>query len=295
MSEEGQSPADNWRDSLPESLRDAPYIGKAATPEEAAQAIQAAAQYQGNSIRILDESATPEQWQEFTDKLSSRVPGLVRLPGDTNDLEAAGDVLGKLGRPEKAEAYSAVEGIGDEQLAALKESAHRAGLTDAQFKRLAAGMADEQAQARSAQAESLAQLKNQHGDKWDTTVEVIDKVAGQLGFPPELVGAIKDGSMGSNWVEAFANMANAFGGEGAEGFMQGQQPPADAPMTPDEAQMKIEETLGKMHTQGTSKAEQRVLQRELLKLQYAADPSLAEGPDGLPLEKALETLGRVNY
>ena len=60
MSDENIEPVADWRESLPEQLRDAPYFKNAESPDQVRADLDGAAYWQGNSILKPTAEATDE-------------------------------------------------------------------------------------------------------------------------------------------------------------------------------------------------------------------------------------------
>lgn len=130
MTEEVQT---DWRDSLPEAIKESPYFGEGRSPEEVAADIKNAAAWQGNSIRIPGPDATPEQREEMVGKVVEKFGDLMKVPDVLNE-DSVNAALLKLGKPEEASKYTVPEGI--DVPPELKNQAFEAGLTQKQFEKL---------------------------------------------------------------------------------------------------------------------------------------------------------------
>ena len=153
METENKAPAE-WIQALPEQLRDAPFLGKASSPEDAVAKLAHAAKLVGTSIRIPGEDATDDDRAAFYNKLAE-VPGVAKLPlSDDEDGLAA--ILAKLGAPDTPDGYKPPELEGFEWDQAtfenLRKYAKDAGMTTRQFDKFARQLAQEQlAQQQQAQ------------------------------------------------------------------------------------------------------------------------------------------------
>ena len=120
--------------SLPENLRDLPFLSGADSPEVFKQRIQDASQWMGNSLRLPGPDAPDDDRNAFYAKVMEKVPGLMITP-NLEDPDGMTQVFSKLGRPDNADKYSAPEGIAleGEVLGQLKSLAFKANLTQKQF------------------------------------------------------------------------------------------------------------------------------------------------------------------
>lgn len=126
----------NWQDNLPETLRATKLVTE--SPDEAGfwQRIEEQQSFLGSSIRIPSEEAGDADREEFNQKLLGRVPDLMRMP--TNDEELAG-LMTKLGQPENVDDYKMPEDsdVDSKSLELALAMAIDGGLTNKQFQKLA--------------------------------------------------------------------------------------------------------------------------------------------------------------
>lgn len=245
-----------WRDSLPEALRDSPYIKNAESPEAAASEIAGAAQYMGNSIRIPSEDAGDEDRNAFYAKLQEKVPGLMRTPNG-NDWDAAKETLRALGMPEKPEQYQ-TDGIdnppSDEELGKLRALAHDAGLTTAQWKKFVGEMsksdAEQMEKLEFEREKSVNELKGEWGGAWDSKLSAAMKAAELTGAPDFVMEMAKAGQLDAKtlrWLDSIADQIT--GDEGAQGGFQGKQ--TDQPLTPAEVDARLSEVERRLFDRAT--------------------------------------------
>lgn len=235
MSEE-QTQADqaNWRESIPEPLRDAPYFKNAETMDQVLADIKGAAAWQGNSIRIPGPDSTDEQRAEFITRAQEKIPGLMAVPEVGSDDYSK--VMAKLGMPEEAGAYHVPEQveIDGELLGNLKAEAFAAGLTQSQFQSLVAKQAEglkTQTEINQAKiSEQQALLKNEWGEAAEQRLGAVEHL---LSDGPQLLrDAFEANSLDAATVQWLYGMAEQMT-EGNEGLRQvdGQ----NAVMSPGEA------------------------------------------------------------
>jgi hypothetical protein len=133
-------------DAVPE-LRDDPSLKDFNDVATLAKSYKETKAFVGSSIRPPGPDASPEARKEFYEKLVKHAPDLVPLRD--GDAEAEKVVWGKLGRPSKREEYEfkTPDGV-DINVEALRDAAEAAGMTKAQFTKLAEkAVAGAQAQA----------------------------------------------------------------------------------------------------------------------------------------------------
>jgi hypothetical protein len=167
----------------------------------------------GASIRPPGPDASPEARKEFYEKLVKHAPDLVPLR--EGDAEAEKVVWGKLGRPTKREEYAfkPPDGV-DINLEALRDAAETAGLTKAQFTKLAEKTAvGAQRQALETQKDRDA-LRTEWGTAYETKLKNAAAVAQRMGQPEAVVGAIMAGKVPSAALKTWDAIASAVGKEG---------------------------------------------------------------------------------
>jgi hypothetical protein len=122
-------------DAAPE-LRDDPSLKDFNDLPALAKSYKEQKAFIGNSIRPPGPDASPEARKEFYEKLQKHAPDLV--PFRDGDAEAEKVVWGRLGRPDKREAYEfkVPDGV-DINIEALRDAAEAGGMTKGQFTKLA--------------------------------------------------------------------------------------------------------------------------------------------------------------
>jgi hypothetical protein len=171
---EAATQADDFRNLLPEDLRDSPSLKDIKSVGELAKSYEHAQHMIGGSVRVPTEEASEEAWQDFYGKLSS-VPGLVRIPSDTSSEEMQA-LFNKLGRPESPEGYTIeldpeVAPLIQGEVNEFTKIAHEAGLTKQQVDQLAGwriGEVEEQMEAMAAQHQAAKEsLQQKWGQDYD--------------------------------------------------------------------------------------------------------------------------------
>lgn len=241
----------SWKDALPEPLRDSPYIRAAETPEKAAQELQNAAQWQGNSIRVPGPDAGPEELQVFQEKALEKFKGLMPTP-NRDDPEAVRSVLRQLGVPEAADKYSVPEGVSlsPDQLGNLQALAHKSDLTQVQFEEYVRnvsemGQAETQQRQQQLTMEQTA-LKNEWGpEAYNQRVETVrDFLETNQATPDSVKQALEAGTLPAEQVRWLYSLAEAVSNEDSQVFQQGQD---RTPVpTKDEAQAELNKIVQRM-------------------------------------------------
>ena len=246
METENKAPAE-WIQALPEQLRDAPFLGKASSPEDAVAKLAHAAKLVGTSIRIPGEDATDDDRAAFYNKLAE-VPGVAKLPlSDDEDGLAA--ILAKLGAPDTPDGYKPPELEGFEWDQAtfenLRKYAKDAGMTTRQFDKFARQLAQEQLANSQASANARDEARKALRLDWGDTLEAREAlIRGWMDkseAPAFLREQLDGGNLPLETMNWLHSIAKQFKGEVNPISKDGQQPRPT--IDPAEAREKIQATL----------------------------------------------------
>lgn len=238
----------DWRESLPEGVREWQEAETAKSPEDFYKQMEHYRSSYGRSIRVPSEDAGQEDRAKFLEKLRQAAPELVPAP-NTEDAEAMESLYSTLGRPSSADDYRLPEGsdqLDEGRLAKFKEMAHKSGLTQSQVEAVVGDFLQTEMSIISEQqqrlAEGNAELQQKWGLKYDQNRKAAATVAERFGFTQDVVNAIESGAMGKQNMEAWLAIAGNTGNEGANMV----NTPGSGPvmMTPEEARLQIDEIRG---------------------------------------------------
>jgi len=201
-----------WKEQLPEQIREAPYFKNAESPEQVLADLQNAAAWQGNSMRLPGPDAGQEDLQQFHERLMEKVPGLMPTPDPANP-ETLTHVMAKLGVPEAADGYRLPEGvdIAGDALGQLKSQAHKVGLTQAQFEAQLALMTETGASQDAARRDALAEqeriIKEEWGPAYTERMGEIQAMLNKDGTPADIKDAFANGALDAQslrWLHSVA-------------------------------------------------------------------------------------------
>jgi hypothetical protein len=225
----------DWRASLPEELRGEPMfkdIPDVATLAKVARDSRAAL---GGSIRPPGPDAGPEARKEFAAKLEKHVPEAIFFPEDEKArAEVEDSIWRRMGRPADAKEYALPKDVAlsDEHLAQLRAEASEEGLTKRQFEARAKKLAAAVGEVSRAEGETRAALKRELGAAYDERIATVAVTIEKLGFPENLVKAIRSGAVDPATFKALATVAKGFGEQrelaGQTGGVAGKMTPAEA-------------------------------------------------------------------
>jgi hypothetical protein len=190
---------ETWRDALPEALRDAPFIKKAESAEDAAQQIANSAQWQGNSIKLPGEG---DDTTAFLEKVQPYLPEpVVEEPAEPAELELPEDI------PEHLAADVQELGLTQTQLDALM-TRHQG-----------------QVQERTDYIEEQdTALRDSWGMDFKDNHTAVANLLIQTAAPENFINAFEKGELSAQSVQWLSNL-NQLGSEASE---VGMQPTASA-------------------------------------------------------------------
>jgi len=244
-----EKPQESWVDTLPEPLRNAPFLAKAESAEDAFAKITHAANVLGRSVRFPDDKTTPEDREAFYQRILDAAPDVVRLPGDTDDPEAMEAFYARFGVPKESKDY--VPGQKEnwewdaDYLAELGDMARAAGLNKAQFKRLTEQMAErgvklDEASEHQVHAEN-EKIKATWGEAHDANMTLIKNWLSMSEAPESLQDMINAGNLTVDSASWLLSMAKQFVSDDDDNRNKGDT--RGGPLTPAEAEEKIQEIM----------------------------------------------------
>ena len=242
MTEETKS----WKDSLPAELKDSPALKDFNDVPSLAKSFVETKSMLGNSMRIPSADAGPEARKEFLAKMQEKVPELVLVPADPDKLaEVEESLWTKLGKPKEAKEYEPPK-VDDvefkpEEIDVLRVIATKRGYTKKQFATLVKDVAAEKQAQAKALYEQRAALKKEFGFAFDDKIAAFTSVAEKTGAPPQLLAAIKQGTIDLTTAKWLDGLMKSLGGEGNEVRQQGQG--HSGKLTPEEAKIQISEII----------------------------------------------------
>lgn len=265
----------SWHESLPEPLRNAPFLGKAENVDDAVAKLAHAAQLVGTSIRIPGENASDDDRAAFYQKLSE-VPGVARLPVP-DDIEGLNSLLAKLGKPEEPSKYVTPEVENFEwdtdMLTDLRRYAHEAGMTNTQFQKFAQQIAQQELEAASAaQSEQEAERAALKADWGEALTEREDLIRGwlkQSQAPESMMDMLDNKSLPNSTMKWLYDIASQF--KDTTNPVSKDRDSRGAPtVAPAEAKAKIAEILANPAYFDAADPRHPYLKQEMLKYQALA-------------------------
>lgn len=238
----------DWWEALPEPVRTWDEVKNSDSPEKFWDQMTNMRTRMGQSIRIPGPDAGTDDWKEFNNKLTAKVPGLIPKP-DPEKPDQMDAVYTAMGRPANASEYEApkIDTKGVEVKVPseeLKEAAHKMGLTKQQFQGVVSFLTDRQVtNAQNAQVQmdtEVAALKGEWGAAFDSNYTAVTRFLEDTSAPAELIDLARNRGMNASAAKWFLSQYKAVAGEGAGAV--GDRSTGDI-MTPGEAQAAISEIM----------------------------------------------------
>jgi hypothetical protein len=235
-----QTSAGSWLDSMPESLRSAPFIKAAKNEADALQQIKNAAAHMGNSLRIPSEDSSDEDKARFRSRVIEKIPELMLKP-NPDDMDA---FYSSLGRPESPDKYiiDTEELPNDFEL--FSQTAFKHGLTQDQFRGVLEDIISqtkEQNEIDTAEHNTeMAALKSEWGEAYDQNMSSVKNFLLLSDAPEGIVEMFSEKAMSPReikWIHSIANQTKA------PVELAAQRTEQQALLTPVEARNRIQEVM----------------------------------------------------
>jgi hypothetical protein len=197
----------------------------------------------GNSVRTPSKDATPQERQEYWDKLINNDPELMMKP-DFQNKDQSREFFRTLGLPEEFAKYENPEGmeLPSDVESEMRELLYSANLTNSQYQTIMAAFSERQAQTNTMNTElhdsGMAQLKGKWGQAMDDRITAA-KQANEDFYPGRNFDTLSSGER-----ESLFNISKAMTGKGAVVANDRGGIPSDA-MTPGEATLRANELLSR--------------------------------------------------
>ena len=271
-------PADNvevitdWRDGLPDTLRDNPSLADVKDVGALAQRFVDTKAMVGNSMRMPTDDAGQEDITAFANKiLENATLGLMRRP-DKEDSEAMSAIYNSMGRPAEASGYEAGEGVDATAFGAMAATAHELGLSKHQYEAMSLAHAKmQQAQVNEMSGkrqQGLDQLQGEWGGAYNEKVTRAGQLIKQLGGHEALEGAIASGAIDAQTLRLFDTIAKQVG---VEGTSLAQQLDQVSQRTPDELKQRRDEITQRLINENMTARQREELQTKMISLSEQID------------------------
>ncbi len=270
---------EKWQDTLPEALREAPYIGKADNAEDAVSKLVHAAKIVGTSVRIPDSNTSEDDRAMFFDKLSA-IDGVARMPL-SDDEDGLNALLTKLGKPEDVAGYALPEledFTWDESMSDdLRRYALDAGMTTKQFTAFATNIGKQEleasATAETASVDSRRLLREAWGEAQDDRESLIRGYLTHSDAPESLKTGLNDRKLPLETMNWLYEVAKQFKGDVSPISKDGASP--TPVMTTSEALEAIPHAISDLTKLRETDPRYKGLQNKLLELHRLAKPEEA--------------------
>lgn len=278
--------AENWKDALPEGMRDAPFIKGADTMESAVEQITNAASHMGNSIRIPSENASNEDMQNFYIKLSEKAPGVMVKPDLEND-QAMKSFYKSIGQPDKPEDYKFqfAEDAIPPDLNGFNKIAFDQGLSQKQYEGMMtavmAGVVETQSLSTAEMKDAMTSLATEWGMTFENRMMMVKNFLKMSDAPEGLDALLSSGEMAPDEIKWMYAMATKMKSPTELAEFKQEQP--GEVISTVEAKNRISEMLNNRDHPYWKPADPRNKDaiRTMLKLQQMANPEASTSIDDL--------------
>jgi hypothetical protein len=268
-----------WLDSLPEELRDAPYIGKAENAADALAKIQHAAKLVGTSVRIPTDDSSPEDRAAFMERVKG-IDGITQLP-TSDDIDGVMGLLSKLGYPVDPTGYTLPEvedfEWDDDVAADLKKYAHNSGMTPGQFDAFTKQIAQQEKEADLISGQALTDQRRDVKTAWgDAVNEREELIRGWLvhsAAPKSTVEMLDSGKLPLDTLNWMLTVAQQFTGDVTP--LSKDRQTMEPTLDPIAAKVELTRVLNDLTSMKDSDPRYRPLQQKLVSLQRLASASRA--------------------
>jgi hypothetical protein len=192
----------------------------------------------GSSIRTPSKDATPQERQEYWDKLINNDPELMMKP-DFQNKDQSREFFRTIGLPEDETKYTIPEGVDlpDEVTQELTKMGYKINMTDSQVSEMLQEFSDRQTQTNTMNTELYDSDMNQLKGKWGQAMDdrtAAAKQANEQFYPGRPFDSLTGGEL-----ESLFNISKAMTGKGAPAAGDAGGIPSDA-MTPGEAKERAD-------------------------------------------------------
>lgn len=216
----------------------------------------------GQSIRIPTEEAGEEARQEFIDKLMRNAPELMIKPSP-EEPEQNEEFYRTIGKPKDFSEYQNPEGaeLNPEVESELREILHQASLTNSQYQKVVAAMAERDKAAQESFKQAKEEDKSSLQGKWGQTLE--DRMKAAKKVNEEFYPGRDFDSLTSSEIEGLYRVSEAVTGNSTQAANQ-PKTGSDA-VPPDEALRRANEIMNNPEYWDQGNPNQQYLIKQRLK------------------------------
>lgn len=231
VQEQQAQPAD-WRQTLPEDLRNAPALKNVSDPASLAKQFVDLQAHLGNTRRVPRSDEAPEDIENYINKILNEdevTKGKLMIKPDLTQDEQADQFYRQLGKPESPDGYKVPEFDGDikvneDFIKVAREKAHKYNLTEAQFQKyvndsVTESLAQQDAGYREWE-DGMKGLRQEWGSAFDQNINEAVDYAKKSGAPSQLVEILEGGRADAQTLKWLQSQARRVG---ERGEVYGQQ------------------------------------------------------------------------
>lgn len=253
----------SWKDELPPEIKEAPALKDIPDVATLAKSLIDTQTHLGNTMKIPKGDWSAEEIADWDRKIVEKAGGrLIPIP-DLTDQKVGDDFFRPLGKPETPDGYVIpedldIDGIPEDNIKRVKDQAHTAHLTKAQFEALFRHIATDAKSGINASAQEIADVGNRLETNWGSNAaakkqELLNKLT-EVGAPSTLIEQVRDNKTNAENILFIDKVMSQIGVEGHE---VGGQTGGAGVETPTGLQEQIntnEERIAALHTQEQNSA-----------------------------------------
>jgi hypothetical protein len=249
-------------EQIPEDLRESETLERFNNIGDLAKSYLEQRSLVGQSIRIPSAEAGEEARAEFLEKLINNAPELMVKPSPENP-EQTEEFYRVIGKPDDFSKYENPENISlnEDVEAELRQILHQANLTNAQYQKVVAAMAERDQEAQASFKEAREQQASELKAKWGQTHE--DRIKQARRANEEFYPGRDFDSLTATEIEGLYNVSAAVTGAGPQAANQPKEG-SDA-LPPDEALRRAAEIMNNPEYWDQSNPNQQHLIKQRLK------------------------------
>ncbi len=234
--------APNWRDSLPDDLKDHASLKDVKDVGGLAKQFIDTLSAQGQMIRVPGTDAGDDAWAAFHGKLTEKVPGLIPTP-DPDNAEQMGALYTRMGRPAEAIGYEHPDGVDPTQMTEFATLAHGLGLTKTQYKGMLTELVKFTATKQEATDENfntgIQKLKQEWGIVYEDNLQLVQSVMKGTSAPKEFMELAADNKLPAESLRWLYAIGKQLGSEG----INFQKDESSTRLAPEEAKARSAEIM----------------------------------------------------
>ena len=285
--ENGNAGTDNWRETLPDEIKDSPALKDIPDIPTLAKNHVDLQQHLGNSRRVPKPDEAEGDIDAYFDKILNQdevTKGKIMKVPDLTQDEQAQSFYKQLGKPEKPEEYTLPEfaediTVNENFIDVARKKAHQLNLTDAQFKNYVKDAVEEslasQSEMVNAHKADIDVLRELWGNAFDQNINEAVGFAKKTGAPEGMVEALESGGAESGLLKWLQGLARQTGSEISEVAGQEGGARVETPKELEDRRSALFRKMDELDKVGdyASKQQAKALYKEILEIGEKISPN----------------------